>query len=73
MNHMLSPKQFLRAAYMWRHGKDIPDRSLCEDTRDYDELGRVPQYCKDYLAHVYGVEASVVDLGAVPELPLIQP
>jgi hypothetical protein len=46
---------------MWKHVKDMPDRSLCEDTRDYDELGRVPQYCKDYLAHVYGVEASVVD------------
>jgi hypothetical protein len=39
---------------MWRFGHDITELALCNDTKRYDELGYIPPYIQDYLAHVYG-------------------
>ena len=55
-NHHLSPRQFFRSAYMWKWSKDIPDTSLCNDLKLFAEQGKVPDYVRDYLIHVYGVQ-----------------
>lgn len=53
--HEMSPRQFFRAAYYWKHDKDIPDLSLANDAKKFDEWGEVPAYVTDYLVHCYGV------------------
>jgi hypothetical protein len=53
--HQLSPRQFFRAAYMWRWNKDIPEQSLEVDVMAFDKYGTVPSYISDYLVHCYGV------------------
>lgn len=40
---------------MWKHEKDIPDRSLEEDVHFFDKFGQIPAYIVDYLIHCYGV------------------
>ncbi len=56
INHHLSPRQFLRSAYMWRYQKDIPDLALASDAKALDEQGTIPCYLTDYLIHIYGVQ-----------------
>lgn len=53
-NNQMSARQFLRAAYQWRYGSDLIDLALCNDTKLYEEQGKVPQYAADYLLHIYG-------------------
>ena len=50
----LSPRQFLRACYMWKFNKDITDEALETDAKDYTEIGKVPPYVCEYLINVYG-------------------
>lgn len=55
-NHGLTQKQFLRSAYQWKFSKDISDLSLCNDTKQLVEHGKIPQYLIDYILHIYGVQ-----------------
>lgn len=55
-NNELTPRQFFRSAYMWKFGKDISDLSLTNDTKLFDERGKVPPYVVDYLIQVYGCQ-----------------
>jgi len=52
--HQMTPRQFFRAAHMWKWGRDIPDMSLCNDLKLFDEVGHVPKYVCDYLKHIVG-------------------
>lgn len=55
-HHNLSPKQFLRSAYMWKFGKDVSDLSLANDLMVYQLQGKIPNYARDYLIHCYGTQ-----------------
>ena len=51
--HHLQPRQFFRAAYMWKWTKDLPDLSLTNDLKLFHENHQVPVYVRDYLNHIY--------------------
>lgn len=45
----LDTKQFFRAAYVWRFGKDA---NLEHDVLSYQVGGIIPQYVRDYVDHI---------------------
>ena len=52
----MNTEQLLRSAYMWKHNKDIPERSLREDTHDFNVWGKVPAYATEYMIFIYGAQ-----------------
>lgn len=53
----ITPKEVLRLAYMWKFGKDMPSKSLDEDTREYLYQGNLQPYAVDYLLSIYGTRS----------------
>lgn len=49
-----STKDFFRAAYQKKFGKDMPPQSLAEDVDDFDDHHAIPQYVVDYIVARYG-------------------
>lgn len=56
-HNQLSARQFLRACYQRQYGTDMPDLSLTNDTKFFEEQGIVPVYVINLLLDYYG-EAS---------------
>lgn len=54
--HRMQTEQLIRAAYIWKYNKDIPERSLKEDVHDFNVWGKVPAYLVSYIIHLYGVQ-----------------
>jgi hypothetical protein len=52
----MQTEQLIRSAYVWKFNKDIPERSLKEDTHDFNVWGKVPPYLTAYIIHLYGVQ-----------------
>lgn len=49
-----STRDFFRAAYMRKFGKDISFQSLSEDVEIFEKVGNAPPYVCEYIVGIYG-------------------
>lgn len=50
----MEAKELLRSAYIHKFNKDMPVKSLDEDTEAYLKNGKVPPYLVDFMIDTYG-------------------
>lgn len=55
VRHQLEPKQFFRAAYVWRFNRDA---NLEHDVLSYQVCHIIPQYVRDYVDHIQQEEKN---------------
>lgn len=51
----IEPRELFRSAFLKKFGRDMPERSLDEDVKNYLENGKTPGYIIDFMIGIYGV------------------
>lgn len=66
----LTIEEFLRTAYYFRFGRDITHNALTEDSKQYNEGGKIPPYVISYILFVYGdCNERYLEPSSVPTVP----